>query len=241
MKLAVIGNSHMATLRNALREGVATNIPLAVLDKLEFGTFGNDNIERSRFHRLEGDWVVVEAEIGENRTFGRDPAVTYCFSYGTDHAFLCTDPILHADGGRTGTHVSQGLLHEMIVNNKRWALAFFDDLLSVGVSFFVMSAPPPRNEYRTPAPQVLRIHGLAQEYIRGELQSRGVDLVDPPPDTVDANGFLKARFRRVGTPDRPDRHHGNDLYGARMLERVVGHHFGNGGRRDTADGIALST
>lgn len=235
-RLMIIGNSHAVALKDALRGNRLADVPDAVLARTTCRCFGNAGLELTRFWTEHDDRIVLE--LPPERTadglrrqieLRRGMPTTIGLCYGTHHARIYGDPLFAAaasDEDQIAGHVSRALRDEMIAHDKRNVLSLLDALQRMGLSVFVIAAPPPRDEFATPRRLVRELYDDAQRYMAEQLRERGIGFVLPPPDVVDADGFLLPELGRVGTPETPDRTHGNEAYGARMLRTVLEHHFG---------------
>ena len=232
MSLRIVANSHGAALRDAWEARRSNDIARWSDHGVEFDTFGGGAVERGPFHSLDGDVVRVDSILSDRTLeFRGEPGTTWGLCYGNHHRWVYDDMIFrtpHEPDLQTH-HTSDALRRLIVSRNRGPALAFFDDLQRVEADFFVISAPPPRRGLRTPPEIVLGLYELAQDYLRSELDRRGIPFVETPAGMTDKDGFLRPEYCNVRTEGHPDLHHANVRYGVTMLGAVLRHHFGADG------------
>ncbi|MCW2795600.1 hypothetical protein [Nocardioides sp.] len=231
MKVALTGNSHVWSLRRG------SGPP--GLDALVFG-LGNGKYERRPFTHLSEDGVVLDvpqyAEALTRATGLR--AIDTSFVWGfcsvnhnsrlyRDDTWLAYEPAAIRRGDRVA--VSEELLRTMIESDQAGVRALFDHLLEAGVDFFAISAPPPRRDNngirKGIRPEVVRyVDRTAREIWATWLDERKIPVLQPPPSTVDDEGFLLEGYHsEVVRNGVPDRHHASAEYGTVVMAQVADH------------------
>ncbi len=227
------GNSHIA----ALAEAAGTTSDLTVFP------LGNGRRERwKQFSRRAGGSVAfVPSQYTKNvELYTGSPVI----SPGATWGFLNVNHNVRIYGHEMWrrfrpselpaidglTPVSADLL-STIVERDQWGVRrFFTQLQGAGVDFFAVSAPFPRQDGSAIRREgihrdvIAHIDTVARRMWSDWLGERGIALVEPPPETVTAGGFLKKKYgagRAVG--ERRDPLHANAEYGALMLTRVRDH------------------
>jgi hypothetical protein len=117
--------------------------------------------------------------------------------------------------------VSDAILRDIIHADFRYIAAFFESLRKAGVSFFVISAPYPRQDHasiiRGTRKEVVRyIDQMYRHIVTAWLAERQIRFIDPPPETIN-DGFLRREF--AASP--PDPHHANLTYGQLMAAKIA--------------------
>ncbi|MBN8189911.1 hypothetical protein JF540_24805 [Salipiger thiooxidans] len=231
-QLTITGNSHTIALNQGLRQ-----VPEAA-GVTVFG-LGAGVYETEAFSATEAGRVVLTQPVyAENlvRFTGQDhiaPDRLWGICMGTHNPRLYGDRIwtgaaapsaLAGDGQRP---VSSGLIDRMADEDQRHIRAFLTQLKDAGIRFFVISAPPVRADHqnivRGADPEVLlEIDRRSRARFRGFLDGLGVDFVDFPPETADAQGLLRPEYAAgLLKNGKRDPHHGNAEYGALMLRRIL--------------------
>lgn len=100
---------------------------------------------------------------------------------------------------------------------------FMQNLKAAGIACFAVAPPHPRLDHVSILqglnPELVAyIDRRYRDYAIGCFAEDGIDVVLPPPETYDANGFLKADFR---SPRSGDSNHANAEFGALMMTQVV--------------------
>jgi hypothetical protein len=118
--------------------------------------------------------------------------------------------------------ISTAVLMEIIKADFAHIRNFLVQLKEASVRVFVISAPHPRADHYvitngTRREIVSYIDRLYRAYVNESLADAGIDVVLPPPETYDEDGFLKPEFARP----KPDPHHANAAFGALMIKRIA--------------------
>ena len=230
MKTLIGGNSHTGALKKGLEEAGAQN-------EIDVFVFGSAVVELAPFSAIENGRVVfTEEEYARNLRrlagFGDfDPSIRWGLCMGTHNARLYRDrfwreaePSAIARAGRRP--VTLGLMQAMIEQDQKYTRRFITQLKSARAAVFVVSCPPPRRDHAAidagTRPEVVQtIDAEARRHFRQWLGDHEVDFVDYPPETADADGFLKLHFAAgVKENGRLDPHHANEAYGRLMIGAV---------------------
>lgn len=128
---------------------------------------------------------------------------------------------------RKGCHpVSEAAVHAMVVEDHSGVRAFFEQLRDAGVDFFAISGPPPRRDHHAIAegtrPEVVQhLDRFARGVWASWLAAAAIDVIDPPQESVDDEGFLLPQYarERMRNGER-DPHHANEQYGDLMITKI---------------------
>lgn len=120
-----------------------------------------------------------------------------------------------------GIPVSTGLMTAVIRDWFGQQLALIEVLKRSGVKVIAVESPRPFRHH--PALRLIRadvvagVDGFCQGVMLAELRQRKVEVVRIPSACVDSDGFMHSKWRH----ELPgDRHHGNAMFGALMVERI---------------------
>jgi hypothetical protein len=231
MTTYVCGNSHVA----ALADGAGALADLTIFP------LGNGRHEPTAFSRRAGDSVelVPEQYTRNVERYTGAPVISPGDTWGllnvNHNVRIYRDDMWHrfrpsaltaADGL---TPVSEDLLAAMVLRDQRGVRSFLTQLQDVGVDVFAISAPHPRQDGAAvrrgiPRDVIAHIDREARRLWREWLGGRGIALVEPPPETVTADGFLESSYGAGPGPNGgADPHHANAAYGALMLARIRAH------------------
>jgi len=222
------GNSHIVALRTAAhRRGGFKTFPL-----------GHGRYETTSFSRRAGEGVRLTApdyQANLHRFTGLDSITAERGRWGfllINHtARIYQHPcwrrfepaaLAHDDS----SPVSDAVVHAMVVEDHAGVRAFFEQLRGSGVDFFAISGPPPRRDHYaidegTRPEVVLHLDRFARQVWRSWLAAEGIDVIDPPTESIDDEGFLLPELARehLGNGER-DPHHANEQYGDLMISKI---------------------
>ncbi len=232
--IVITGDSHI----NAIRLGaVALGPEVARLASREvrIGMLGNGrHTLRPFFSKCDAGAklahpqyaTALRALIGSDVIGGGGKTFGVCLGFHSPPVFR--HPMWHqsrlvADWkGPPERPVSDAVFEVVVRSINQHIYAFFDALVSAGVDFFVISAPPPRRDHycmaKTPASVVLSVDRAYRALVAKHFDSIGVRYVLPPEDVYAEDGFLLDEFA-MRVPR--DFHHANSLYGEKMLRRIL--------------------
>jgi hypothetical protein len=231
MAVHICGNSHVA----ALRKGQEKLNQDRYRDILIFPLAGA-MFELSPFSKGLADAVTFTEKrfVNNLHQYTRlnqiDATHYWGFTMGNRHSRLYADRLwseaepaeICSSGMRP---ITSGQLTAMIENGQTHTQQFFLQLKSAGVRFFAIAAPFPRQDAcgaRNIRPEtLLYVNNAACNLHRNWLMSHNIDYVEPPPQCLDEQGFLKAEYGSEVKPNGlKDYHHANADYGALMMERI---------------------
>lgn len=227
-KVFLTGNSHIVALRTAAhRRGGFTTFPL-----------GNGRHETTTFSERSGEGVRFTVPDYQDKlgrftgleTISPGPG-TWGFLLINHNARIYQHPCwrrfepasLSSNGS---TPVSEAVVREILLDDHQGVREFFEQLLDSGVDFFAISGPPPRRDHPaieegTRREVVQHLDRLSRDIWSSWLATMGIDLVEPPQESVDAEGFLRPEYARRQMGDgQPDPHHANEEYGDLMVTKI---------------------
>lgn len=117
--------------------------------------------------------------------------------------------------------VSRAAFRQILRHDQQYVLGFAESLAKCGVTVFAVAAPRlfrDNSVLSRIAPEMAM--AICNEYfafMRDELGARGVDIIDVPPETLDAEGFTLPEYRSALPGDD---HHANEAFGKLMIKRV---------------------
>ncbi|WP_426957651.1 hypothetical protein [Muricoccus radiodurans] len=239
MRLALIGDSHVVALGNALtRDRDALLAGSGVSDAVFGKVFSFPQllkpffaVERGGVRLVErGPAGSLERVLGPGLLGPARPEI-----FGISMAYT-TSLLLWSLQWQTHRPwracpegfqpVSDGVVRAMAEEHFRHILGFIAALRDQGLRLFAVEAPPPREDHpyvgRTiSAEAMLAVDRLARGRVREALDGMGVETVgvpDPAYGGVPGRSFLAAPFRSLAEGDY---HHANEAYGALMLPAVL--------------------
>ncbi|MEQ9681888.1 MAG: hypothetical protein RLO49_04200 [Rhodospirillales bacterium] len=229
MTLHICGNSHV----RALRAGMQT-LEDSVAEEVIVFPLGTADNEAEAFSTIENGRVTLtndrfRTKLQKNFGFSSfGPADRWGICLGThNYRLMRTDAWLRAAPAWLGLPgmqpVPEAAFAQMVAADQRHIRAFFDQLLHTGVRPFVISAPWPVRTHPIIAetgvrPVVIKaIDVRARALFAAWLAERGIDLILPPDEAADDDGFLRPRFAKGGD----DHYHGNPRYGRLMMKKVL--------------------
>lgn len=234
MTLYICGNSHVRALRAGMQA-----IAEEVEDEVAVFPLGTADNEAESFSTLEDGHVVLTNARFRNKLrkffgFTRfEPGHRWGICLGTHNArifrnegWLRAAPAwLNLPGMQP---VPETVFAQLVATDQRHIRTFFDQLLQTGVRPFVISAPWPVRHHPIMTetgvkPEIVQaVDARARALFADWLAQRGIDLVTPPPETADAEGFLRPIFAKGGE----DIYHGNARYGKIMMRKVLAERLG---------------
>jgi hypothetical protein len=236
MKLVICGDSHTDALVSA-RAIIEKESSRAVRD-VAVGTFGNGRYlgepfftEHENTIRFLRDDYNANYEMLSGGPLCRRANILHGFSMGFHTAPLFRQPMWRTflpwrlcKNAAAGIPVSDAITVAIGDHIMRYMRAFFESLLRLKIDFFVIAAPPPRRSHlciqEGTAPQtVLEVDRLHRQSTAKWLAERNVAYVLPPPQSMDADGFMLPQFET--TAIARDYHHGNEAYGVLMLRDIL--------------------
>jgi len=151
------------------------------------------------------DWYGISAPLHTARVFRHEQWRDYA---------------LEGEDG-DGIPVSDALLARLVDDDQRQVMAFMKALAGLGLRPFAIEGPRPfRHHPAVPvvgAARVARIDAFYRQRMLAWLGAEGFPVVRIPAALVDAEGFMVEAMRKG--PD--DAHHGNEKFGARMIEAML--------------------
>ncbi|MEP2785113.1 MAG: hypothetical protein ABJO67_17595 [Pseudoruegeria sp.] len=230
MKTILGGNSHTGALMMAQRKQ-------PVIQDFEVIPFGSGLFEMAPFSMVEKGRVLFTAErFKENLSqFASleyiDPNIRWGLCMGThtgrifgQEMWQKSDPSAVLSEGRRP--ISLAILDAMIEQDQRYIRQFILQLVENGVSCFVVSCPPPREDHfclstGVRPETVLYIDQRARKLYQDWLANAGVPFVDYPRQVLTPEGFLKPALAQGRLADgKKDPHHANARYGSHMLLKI---------------------
>lgn len=233
MKILITGDSHTAALQRglkalraqgALREGVEVSVkPL-----------GGGHVLPTPFWRDAGDHAEIIAP-GYRAQFTRLPPQQPAIDVlAPDVLALCMPlwpmRILHRMAGeklaladRVADHatVSKAVFRQLVLADQQHVLGLIDLFNRIRMPCVALSPPVLFADHkvlaRYPAAQALRVFDTYRAIMLAELAARDVPVIDLPPETRQADGFMRPDFRH---DDPEDAHHANAAFGALMIRRL---------------------
>ena len=238
MTIFIGGNSHTGALRKAQKRDPD------LFPDIHIGPFGSGEFESTAFARTEDGLVRFTVDAYRARLIeisGADifqPGDTWVVMMGTHTARLLAPAFwsnaaparLLQDNPRDKRDfraVSDRLLAEMIAAGQDNVIAFAQDLRRTGVQVLFAACPPLRRSGHVMRAGVhedvaLFVDRLARQQFMTRLEALEIPFVTPPPETIDADGFMAETFaKRFRIDGQRDPHHANPEYGRLMLERVA--------------------
>ena len=234
MKTFVTGNSHIG----ALAAGFRTIAP----DRSDVRVFalGNGKYESTPFSTRSGTVITMLVPAYREKLLrctgseAIDTSARWGFCSVNHNSRIYRDPRWQVNepasiATRRRGRVSDAQLQAILERDHDGVRRLFEQLLDLGVAFFAISAPPPRQDLKafergTRREVVGYINNVARELWRNWTQSRGICLIEPPPSSLTADGFLETRYQAPDLPDgRRDPHHANPEYGVLMMQRILAH------------------
>ncbi|MGV8988265.1 MAG: hypothetical protein ACOH2H_18495 [Cypionkella sp.] len=126
--------------------------------------------------------------------------------------------------------ISDGVLDAIIEADQAHVRTFIGQLKKTGVPVFAVSCAPVRRDgsaagLGVPPEVILAISSRARDQFLAWLEAHDIAFVGPPPETMDADGFLLPEYcqgmiEKLGLPDPV---HANAAYGALMVQRIMDH------------------
>lgn len=124
-------------------------------------------------------------------------------------------------GDEAGIPISTALLGRLVDDDQRHVMAFLKAMAQVGLRPLAIEGPLPFRHHPAVqamgAEKILRIDRFYRDRLRAWLQSERIPVVAVPQDLVDEQGFMRDDMAK----DATDAHHGNERFGARMIEQTI--------------------
>jgi hypothetical protein len=238
--MKIIGNSHAAALRDGL-------VLLEPEEQRSFEVLGSrGSFEKTVFFKpCSGGVAIVDVDLARRvKKLTGDtvikPGTEWGFCFGHPGFLLNTrswekyrtsDCAVLAEDMKQP--VSRGLLQAFVESIFLHVLDFFDCAMRSNISFTVILPPPPIrhgpaiSNFSVPLEQVVSIDRMGRQVLTEKGGALGAPVVQAPPESFDADGFLNAQFCAGKRPDgRNDPHHANAAYGKLMLRRIAAVHAG---------------
>jgi hypothetical protein len=237
MKIALLGDSHIVALGNALAELPAAEREFNGTQVKVTKNFSFPDALRPFFQVKDESIAFTSPTTREEmrRTFGRT-AIDSSFRdtiLAISMPFTTIRVVRHktwrtqfpiALGARPRLNgVSSAVMYEMTVRHYQHILSFFKALKDAGHTVLAVSGPPPRLDDPRVARYKPDIVLAADAAVRGimmsELEKIGVPVVLPPEETYvgpSRTGGLREEYYNMR-----DRHHANVRYGKLMLAKVI--------------------
>lgn len=124
--------------------------------------------------------------------------------------------------------ISSAVYEQIIVEQHKNVLSFFEQLKRCGVGFFVIASPFPRRNIslvqsgRMSPALAVDIDRNSRRILQDWLQKRGIAFLDAPPQTSDADGFMLPQFCAGPRSDgSDDPHHANGEYGELVIKQIL--------------------
>jgi len=230
-RLLVTGDSHAHAVRwGLLARQKAGDAP----DFVRAKALGTGRHMREPFFVRVGDTIrftIDEYKRSIEAIWAADDRV-YAFSMGMhtpsmfNHAMWQTKVPWRVCEGLTP--LSDAVVAEISLATWPYVLSFYETCLALRVRFFVIPCPPPRRSHpciaRGVKPRtVIEVDRLFRQTMAAWFSERQISLLPLPEGLTDEDGFLRSDFE-ASYPG--DHHHGNVIYGARMLD-VIQREFTN--------------
>ncbi|HWV52804.1 hypothetical protein [Pseudorhodoplanes sp.] len=196
-----------------------------------------------RFHKVFDEAIVFNAsianrleKIGVNAAIQRNDDRTFVFSIGTHGLRLYIDPAwskFTLIPRSEKLFVSRGAMTQIVRSYNQNVIRFYDDLLDLGVSFYVLvSCPMPlaqwefrQRTFETPN-EFATLFETFQDVAVEMMLGRGVKVLRPPSSVLDGR-FLRKDLQ--GSKNARD-YHGNSKYGEIIWRDVLMPELGAGYR-----------
>lgn len=236
MNALIIGDSHSITLRTA-QEALAAQVartndhtlPVGADAEitLTFRPMGRGDKFPHAFYIDRGTYAEI-VEPGFLKRFERIPEEGMSADWLGFSAPFHSSRIWRADWQahvpwplrKPGQQVSTSVVNQIIEDDLVHMLGFLD-VLHRNARVFVIESPAPFRHHRAVARNgtdtVMLLHTQHRTWLLQALAQRGIPVITNDPDWLDADGFMHDEMRSAKGGDQ---HHGNSLYGQRMLARI---------------------
>lgn len=237
-KIFLCGNSHVAAMKRGYQQLFPKGGDLVVFP------LGNGSHEREPFSKLDAGGVAFTAEkYAENlkthsgqRTITASKSRRWGICLGTQTARIyaerywadCEPASICGQGKQP---VTDSVIRALIEEDQRHVRDFFSQLHQCAVQVFAVSCAPPRLDHPCISHGVRRqtvayLDHAARASLTEFLANLGIDFISPPPECQTEDGFLRPEFNRIRKKGGHDKHHADDVYGARMIERILAYTHG---------------
>lgn len=191
------------------------------------------------FHqRTAEDNIILTLPIFEGRTSGlcdeqkriiKPKEHHYLISLGLHTQTVLAGQLFktHSLGGAgpqpQRAFLSEAALKAIYLNYHQHVLRFIRDLIEVGGEVTIISAPPRTRRYAMlengfSVSDVSRTDDVMRRAMKDCFRDMGLDVVDPPVECIDADGYLLPEHL---VDNERDRHHANSAYSAVMLRKAL--------------------
>ncbi|RVN12654.1 hypothetical protein CN112_07070 [Sinorhizobium meliloti] len=233
MKTVIIGDSHVNALREAAGRLSKSDME-AVGRSLNIGSLGTGSLALVPFCRAHKGRVFF-SDGRYNRAFTNLTGGSHFqadVEYGVLFGFHSL-PVVTDDTWRTSapwrvakkhglSPVSSAVIDEMVCDNNQHIYELYEYLISFRVQFFVISAPPIRADHpffkEVDCKLALAVDHEFRASASTFFRDRGVEVIFPPADVYDKDGFMRDDLARK---EPKDFHHGNASYGEIMLRHIL--------------------
>jgi hypothetical protein len=230
----IIGNSHAGALRRGL----------ALLDDTEQDSFeiigSAAHFERTAFFKPCPEGVVIiDPDLARRVEWKYGTPVisartNWGFCFGHLGFLFKVRPwklyttTIGVDTQEQGKQlVSTGVVRAYAQNVFAHVLEFLACAALANISFTVILGPPPRRNNLAiinsgaPLEQILLIDRIGRRVLSDKARALGAPVVDAPPESLDADGFLKSELCAPASNGREDNNHANAEYGKLMMCRIA--------------------
>lgn len=236
MTVFIGGNSHCGAIRQGLARVEGAD------QRLTVDAFGSNTMETLPFSAIRGGRVefVADCHVTNLQAFSGkshfDPADVWGICAGTHYNRVLRAPQWRglaapsAIAGPRQRPISAAMLDAMLEADQAQVCRFLTQLKTTGVPVFAVACAPVRRDgypadRGVPLGVTHAIATRAQAQFLTFLKAQGIAFVAPPPEAIDAEGFLLPAFcqmtiAELGTPDLV---HANPEYGALMVRRILDH------------------
>lgn len=229
MKILVTGDSHTGPLQRGIELLKREKAACLASAELVVRPLGGGHLLPTPFFKTKAGRIEITQPEFRTRMERYPPPDVADVDFHAISAPLHTARVFrheqwrdHALAGEgAGIPVSDALLRRLVDDDQRYVMAFLQALVELGLRPFAIEGPRPFRHHPTVAvvgaEKVMRIDRFYRERMRGWLDAQGIPHVDVPADLVDADGFMRDEMAK----DVSDAHHGNERFGARMVEAMV--------------------
>jgi hypothetical protein len=175
-------------------------------------------ISRARFEKMTGRQAL---RFEDNHLYGFSLRM-HSFKVIQNASWLTKRPWREC-GGTDYEPISDAVLEAIIRDDIGVTFDFYAALIKNKVPFFTIEAPPvnpdiPILQEDGDKAFIKRLDGLYRDTLKTWLSERNIDVITAPAESADSEGFLK---REYFSEREKDCRHGNEAYGALMLEKIL--------------------
>ena len=230
MRIFVTGDSHTASLKRGLQRLEAAGWQAPGVEVTIRGLGNGAHLVKQFFRDTGRCALITEAafrtqveELPLPGPEGKD--TVYCWS-GLFHfakvwrdLTWATHQLASTRG--SGIPVSCGMLRSTILLWFRYQLGLIDVVVKSGGRVMAVESPRPFRHhpaFQRSRPEVIAaVDQFCQEVMLAELAKRSIPLARIPRECLDEEGFMDNRWR---SEREADPHHGNEEFGALMLQSI---------------------